>query len=68
VQVGLSSKLISAVAAVPSKVLQEYKETITKITKLEECFREMQISSSPSISDEFIAERERLQEERESIK
>jgi hypothetical protein len=38
---------------------------MTKITKLEEHLREMQIHS-PSISDEVAAERERLQEERES--
>jgi len=51
---------------VPSKVLQEYKETITKTTNLKEHLRDMQIHLSPCISDEVIAERERLQEERES--
>lgn len=66
----LSSKLIihRAVAAVPSKVLQEYKETMTKTTNLEEHLRDMQIHLSPCISDEVTAERERLQEERESTK
>jgi hypothetical protein len=41
---------------------------MTKTTKLEEHLREMQIHSSPYISDEIVAERERLQEEKESIK
>jgi len=41
---------------------------MTKITKLEKHLREMQIHSSPSISDEVAAERERLQEEKESTK
>jgi hypothetical protein len=41
---------------------------MTKITNLEEHLREMQIHSSPSISDEVVAERERLQAEKESIK
>lgn len=64
----LSSKLISTVADVPSQVLEEYQGTKTKITSLEEPLREMQIHSSLSISDEAIAERERLQKEKESIK
>jgi hypothetical protein len=37
-----------------------------KITNLEKHLLEMQIHSSPSISDEVAAERERLQEEKES--
>lgn len=65
---GLSFKLIiyRAAAAVPSKVLQEYKETMTKTTNLEEHFQDVQIHHSQCISDEVTAERERLQEERES--
>ena len=39
-----------------------------KITNLEKHLLEMQIHSSPSISDEVAAERERLQEEKESTK
>ena len=39
---------------------------MTKITNLENPLREIQIHSSPSISDEVAAERERLQEEKES--
>jgi hypothetical protein len=41
---------------------------MTKVTNLEEHLREMQIHSSPSISDEVRAEQERLQEEKDSIK
>jgi hypothetical protein len=41
---------------------------MTKITNLEEHLRELQNHSSPSISDEVAAERERLQEEKKSIK
>jgi hypothetical protein len=41
---------------------------MTKITNLEEHFREMQIHSSRSSSDDVAAERERLQKEKESIK
>ena len=41
---------------------------MTKLTNLEEPLREMQIHSSPSISDEVAAEQEQLQKEKESIK
>lgn len=41
---------------------------MTKTTNLEEHLREMQIHSSRSSSDDVGAERERLQEEKESIK
>jgi hypothetical protein len=41
---------------------------MTKMSNLEEHLRKMQIHSSPSISDEVTAERERLQAEKESIK
>jgi len=41
---------------------------MTKITNLEKHLWEMQIHSSPSISDKVAAERERLQEEKESTK
>jgi hypothetical protein len=41
---------------------------MTKINNLEEHLREMQIHSSRSISDDVAAERERLQEEKESTK
>ena len=44
------------------------QETMTKITNLQKHLREMQIHSLPSISDDIAAERERLQEEKESIK
>jgi hypothetical protein len=52
----------------PSEVLQEYKETMTKTTNLEERLQDMQIHLLPCISDEITIEQERLQEERESTK
>jgi hypothetical protein len=41
---------------------------MTKITNLEKHLQEIQIHSSPSISDEVVTEREQLQEKKENTK
>jgi len=51
----------------PLNTQTKSRDKMTKKTNLEEHLREMQIRSSRSISDDVAAERERLQEEKESI-